>query len=62
MCTLSHISLDIIPVLNHLHPGESAAERCTWHPGLLRHVRVQGLLDARLGGCPSKKKKCYSSF
>ena len=47
MCTLSQISLDIAPV-NHLHPVELAAERCTCHPGRLRHVRLQWLPDARL--------------
>ena len=47
MCTWSHILLDIAPV-NHLHPVELAAERCTCHPVLFRHVRLQWLPDARL--------------
>ena len=49
MCTRSHSSLDIAPV-NHLQQVELATERCTCHPGILRHVRLQWLPDARLHG------------
>ena len=40
-------SLDIAPV-NQFHPVELVAERCTCHRGLLRHVRLQWLPNARL--------------